>query len=208
MDKKTKTMKKGTIILAVIGLFVLLIGFNGCSSYNSMVTMDEGVTAQWQQVEVAYQARMDKTKNLFEIVQSAADFEKTTLAEVMEARSKATSIQINADNITPEKLAEFEKAQNAFGSSLGRLMAVAENYPQLQSVQAFRDFQAQYEGMENRISTERMRFNEAAQNLNTYIRKFPKNIWAGIFNFDKRAYFESAAGSETAPDIKGMREKK
>lgn len=207
VDKKTKTMKKGTIILAVIGLFVLLIGFNGCSSYNSMVTMDEGVTAQWQQVEVAYQARMDKTKNLFEIVQSAADFEKTTLAEVMEARSKATSIQINADNITPEKLAEFEKAQNAFGSSLGRLMAVAENYPQLQSVQAFRDFQAQYEGMENRISTERMRFNEAAQNLNTYIRKFPKNIWAGIFNFDKRAYFESAAGSETAPDIKGMREK-
>lgn len=173
-----------------------------------MVTMDEGVTAQWQQVEVAYQARMDKTKNLFEIVQSAADFEKTTLAEVMEARSKATSIQINADNITPEKLAEFEKAQNAFGSSLGRLMAVAENYPTLQSVQAFRDFQAQYEGMENRISTERMRFNEAAQGLNTYIRRFPKNIWAGMFGFQKRAYFESQAGAETAPDIKSMRDKK
>lgn len=200
-------MKKGTIILAVIGLFVLLIGFNGCSSYNSMVTMDEGVTAQWQQVEVAYQARMDKTKNLFEIVQSAADFEKTTLMEVMEARSKATSIQINADNITPEKLAEFEKAQNAFGSSLGRLMAVAENYPQLQSVGAFRDFQAQYEGMENRISTERMRFNEAAKNMNTYIRKFPKNIWAGMFGFEKRSYFESQAGAETAPDIKSMRDK-
>ncbi|MBL0328724.1 MAG: LemA family protein [Bacteroidetes bacterium] len=200
-------MKKGTIILAVIGLFVLLIGFNGCSSYNSMVTMDEGVTAQWQQVEVAYQARMDKTKNLFEIVQSAADFEKTTLMEVMEARSKATSIQINADNLTPEKLAEFEKAQNAFSSSLGRLMAVAENYPALQSVQAFRDFQAQYEGMENRISTERMRFNEAAQNMNTYIRKFPKNIWAGMFGFQKRAYFESQAGAETAPDIKSMRDK-
>lgn len=201
-------MKKGTIILAVIGLFVLLIGFNGCSSYNSMVTMDEGVTAQWQQVEVAYQARMDKTKNLFEIVQTAADFEKTTLMEVMEARSKATSIQINADNITPEKLAEFEKAQNAFGSSLGRLMAVAENYPTLQSVGAFRDFQAQYEGMENRISTERMRFNEAAKNLNTTIRKFPKNIWAGMFGFEKRAYFESQAGADTAPDIKSMRDKK
>ncbi len=200
-------MKKGTIILAVIGLFVLLIGFNGCSSYNSMVTMDEGVTAQWQQVEVAYQARMDKTKNLFEIVQSAADFEKTTLMEVMEARSKATSIQINADNITPEKLAEFEKAQNAFGSSLGRLMAVAENYPSLQSVGAFRDFQAQYEGMENRISTERMRFNEAAQNLNTTIRKFPKKIWAGLFGFEKRAYFESQVGADTAPDIKSMRDK-
>ena len=201
-------MKTGTIILGAIGLFVLLVGFNGCSSYNNMVTMDEGVTAQWQQVEVAYQARMDKTKNLFEIVQSAADFEKGTLKEVMEARSKATSNQINADNLTPEKLAEFEKAQNAFSSSLGRLMAVAENYPQLQAVQAFRDFQAQYEGMENRISTERMRFNEAGQNFNTYIRKFPKNIWAGIFNFEKRAYFESQAGAETAPDIKSMRDKK
>ncbi len=201
-------MKKGTIILlSIVGLF-LLIGFNGCSSYNSMVTMDEGVTAQWKQVEVAYQARMDKTKNLFEIVQSAADFEKTTLQQVMEARSKATSIQIDPSNITPEKLAEFEKAQNAFGSSLGRLMAVAENYPQLQSVQAFRDFQAQYEGMENRISTERMRFNEAAQNLNTYVRRFPKNIWAGIFGIQKRAYFEAQAGADTAPDIKSMRDKK
>lgn len=201
-------MKKGTIILLVIGLIVMLIGFNGCGSYNSMVTMDEGVTAQWKQVEVAYQARMDKTKNLFEIVQSAADFEKGTLKEVMEARSKATSIQINADNLTPEKLAEFEKAQSAFGSSLGRLMAVAENYPQLQSVQAFRDFQAQYEGMENRISTERMRFNEAAQEFNTYVRRFPKNIWAGMFGFQKRAYFEAQAGAETAPDIKSMKENK
>ena len=201
-------MKQGTIILLVIVGVFLLIGFNGCGSYNSMVTMDEGVTAQWKQVEVAYQARMDKTKNLFEIVQSAADFEKSTLTQVMEARSKATSIRIDPSNITPEKLAEFEKAQNAFGSSLGRLMAVAENYPQLQSVQAFRDFQAQYEGMENRIATERMRFNEAAQNLNTYIRKFPKNIWAGVFGIQKRAYFESQAGADIAPDIKSMREKK
>ena len=148
-------MKRGTIIFAVIGLFVLLFCMNGCNSYNDMVKMDEGVTAQWKQVEVEYQARMDKTKNLFEIVQSAADFEKSTLKEVMEARSKATSVQINADNLTPEKIAEFEKAQNAFGSSLGRLMAVSENYPQLQSVQAFRDFQTQYEGMENRIATAR-----------------------------------------------------
>lgn len=201
-------MKKGTIILLVIAGIFLLIGFNGCGSYNAMVTMDEGVTAQWKQVEVAYQARMDKTKNLFEIVQSAADFEKGTLKEVMEARSKATSIQINANNLSPEKLAEFEKAQNAFGSSLGKLMAVAENYPQLQSVGAFRDFQAQYEGMENRISTERMRFNEAAQALNTYIRRFPRNIWAGIFSIEKRAYFEAQAGADTAPDIKSMKEKK
>jgi LemA protein len=200
-------MNRGTIILTVIGIFLLLTVFNGCGSYNSMVTMDEGVSAQWKQVEVAYQARMDKTKNLFEIVQSAADFEKSTLKEVMEARSKATSVQVNAENLTPDKIAEFEKAQNAFGTSLGRLMAVAENYPQLQSVQAFRDFQAQYEGMENRISTERMRFNEAAQEFNTYIRRFPKNIWAGMFGFEKRAYFQSQQGSENAPDIKSMREK-
>jgi LemA protein len=201
-------MKKGTIILlSVIGFF-LLIGFNGCSTYNSMVTMDEGVTAEWQQVEVAYQARMDKTKNLFEIVQSAADFERGTLKEVMEARSKATSIQVNADNLTPEKIAEFEKAQSAFGSALGRLMAVAENYPQLQSVGAFRDFQAQYEGMENRIAYAREKFNTVAKEYNTYIRRFPKNIWAGAFNFEKHGYFESQEGAETAPDIKSMREKK
>ena len=151
---------------------------------------------------------MDKTKNLFEIVQSAADFEKGTLKEVMEARSKATSITIDPSHITPEKLAEFEKAQSAFGSSLGRLMAVAEQYPQLQSVQAFRDFQAQYEGMENRIATERRRFNETAQEFNTYIRRFPKNIWAGMFHFEKRAYFESQEGADKAPDIKSMREGK
>lgn len=201
-------MKRGTIVLLAIAGIFLLIGFNGCSSYNSMVTMQEGVTAQWQQVEVAYQARMDKTKNLFEIVQGAADFEQETLKQVMEARSKATSIRIDPTNLTPEKMAEFEKAQGAFGQSLGRLMAVAENYPQLQAVGAFRDFQAQYEGMENRIATERRRFNETAQEYNTYIRKFPKNIWAGIFDFDKKAYFESVEGAETAPDIKSMREKK
>ncbi len=201
-------MKQGTIILLVIVGIFLLIGVNGCNSYNSMVTMDEGVTAQWKQVEVAYQARMDKTKNLFEIVQSAADFEKGTLKEVMEARSKATSITIDPSHITPEKLAEFEKAQSAFGSSLGRLMAVAEQYPQLQSVQAFRDFQAQYEGMENRIATERRRFNETAQEFNTYIRRFPKNIWAGMFHFEKRAYFQAQEGADKAPDIKSMREGK
>lgn len=201
-------MKKSTIVLLVIAGLFLLIGFNGCGSYNSMVTKDEGVTAQWQQVEVAYQARMDKTKNLFEIVQGAADFEKGTLKEVMEARSAATQIKLSVDDLTEENLAKFQKAQDAFGSSLGRLMAVAENYPQLQAVGAFRDFQAQYEGMENRIATERRRFNEVAQDYNTYIRRFPRNIWAGMFGFDKRAYFQASEGAENAPDIKSMREGK
>lgn len=196
-------MKKGTIIwLAIAGVLVLWAIF----SSNSLARSEEGVTAQWQQVEVAYQARMDKTKNLFEIVQSSADFEKGTLKEVMEARSRATSIQINADNLTPEKMAEFEKAQNQFGASLGRLMAVAENYPQLQTTGAFRDFQAQYEGMENRIATERGRFNEAAQAYNTSLRIFPKSIIAKLFGYEKKAYFESQAGAETAPDIKSMRD--
>jgi len=198
-------MKRSTIVLLVIGGLLLLIGFNGCSSYNSMATKDEGVTGQWQQVEVAYQARMDKTKNLFEIVESAADFEKGTLKEVVAARAAATQIKLSVDELNEENIAKFQKAQDAFGSSLGRLMAISENYPTLQAVGAFRDFQAQYEGMENRIANERRVFNEVAKEYNTYIRRFPRNIWAGIFNFDRRAYFESAEGAENAPDIKGMK---
>ncbi len=201
-------MKKGTIALLVVLGLIVLIAFNGCSSFNSLGKKDEAVTGQWKQVEVAYQARMDKTKNLFEIAQSAADYEKNTLKEVIEARSKATSIQIDADNLTPEKLAEFQKAQDAFGSSLGRLMAIAENYPQLQAVQSFRDLQTQYEGMENRISTERRRFNEMAQDYNTSIRVFPRNIWAGMFGFEKRAYFSASEGADVAPDIKAMKNNK
>ena len=201
-------MKRGTIILLSVLGFFALIAFNGCNTFNTLSTKDEAVTGQWQQVEVAYQARMDKTKNLFEIVQGAADFEKQTLSDVIAARSKATSINIDASNLTPEKLAEFQKAQDAFGTSLGRLMAVAEQYPQLQAVGAFRDFQAQYEGMENRIATERRRFNEVAQDFNTSIRRFPRNVWAGIFDFNRRGYFESSEGAENAPDIKSMREGK
>lgn len=201
-------MKKGTIVLLSVLGFFTLISFNGCSTFNTLSTKDEAVTGQWQQVEVAYQARMDKTKNLFEIVQGAADFEKQTLTDVIAARSKATSINIDASNLSPEKMAEFQKAQDAFGTSLGRLMAVAEQYPQLQAVGAFRDFQAQYEGMENRIATERRRFNEFAQDFNTSIRRFPRNIWAGIFDFNRRGYFESSEGAEVAPDIKSMREGK
>lgn len=201
-------MKKSTITLLVVAGLALLIGFNGCGAYNSMVTKEESVAAQWQQVEVAYQARMDKTKNLFEIVQSSADFEKSTLIEAMEARSAATQVKLSVDELTEENLAKFQKAQEAFGSTLGRLMAVAENYPQLQTVGAFRDFQAQYEGMENRIATERRRFNEVTQDYNTYIRRFPRKIWAGMFDFEKKAYFESAPGTEEAPDIKSMRENK
>lgn len=197
-------MKKSTIILlSVVGLFVLVLG-NGCSSYNSMSSQDEGITQQWKQVEVAYQARMDKTKNLLAIVQKAANFEKGTLKEVMEARAAATQVKINVDQLTPENVAKFQKAQDSFGSSLGRLMAVAENYPQLQTVGAFRDFQAQYEGMENRIATERRYFNEAVGSYNTSIRKLPRKIWASMFDFERRGYFEASKGASNAPDISNM----
>ncbi|MEI8203307.1 MAG: LemA family protein [Bacteroidota bacterium] len=195
-------MKKSWIVWGIVIFLFLVVVLWLKSGYNNMVTMNEGVSAQWKQVEVAYQARMDKTKNLLEIVKGAANFEKSTLQAVMEARSKATSIQINADNLTPEKLAEFQKAQSGFGSSLGRLMAVAENYPQLQAVQSFRDFQAQYEGMENRISVERRKFNEVVQAYNTFIRRFPNNILSGMFGFEKKAYFASDEKAKDAPDIK------
>jgi LemA protein len=199
-------MKRPKNSYLIIGGILLLIFFNGCSSYNSMVTKEEGVTAQWQQVEVAYQARMDKTKNLFEIVLANAEFERGTLKEIIDARSNATKIQLNVENLTEENLAKYQKAQDQFGQSLGRLMAIAENYPQLKANDAFQSFQAQYEGMENRIATERVRFNEGGRDYNTYIRRFPRNIWAGLFGFEKKAYFQSVEGAEKAPDIKSMRE--
>lgn len=194
-------MKRPKNSYLIIGGIILLIFFNGCSSYNSMVTKEEGVTAQWQQVEVAYQARMDKTKNLFKIVQSGANVEKGILTEVVQARAAATSIKLSVDDLSEENLAKFQKAQDQFGQSLGRLMAISENYPQLKSIQGFTDFQAQYEGMENRIATERVRFNEQGRDYNTYIRRFPRNIWAGVFGFEKKAYFQSSEGAEDAPDI-------
>lgn len=194
-------MKRPKNSYLIIGGIILLIFFNGCSTYNSMVSKEEGVTAQWQQVEVAYQARMDKTKNLFKIVQSAANVEKGILTEVVQARAAATSIKLSVDDLSEDNLAKFQKAQDQFGQSLGRLMAISENYPQLKSIQGFTDFQAQYEGMENRIATERVRFNEQGRDYNTYIRRFPRNIWAGVFGFQKKAYFQSSEGAENAPDI-------
>lgn len=197
-------MKKSYIILlSILGLF-LLISVNGCSSFNKMSTQDEAITQQWKQVEVVYQARMDKTKNLLAIVQKAGNFEKSTLMEVMEARSAATQVKISVDDLSPENIAKFQKAQDSFGSSLGRLMAVAENYPDLQTVSAFRDFQAQYEGMENRIATERRRFNDQVGIYNAAIRRIPRKIWANMFGFEKRGYFESSPNAETAPDISNM----
>ena len=180
---------------------VLLIVLWAISFYNGTVGQNEDVTKQWSNVENAYQLRADKTKNLVEIIKGSAEFENTTMREVVEARAKATSITIDADNLTPENIKAFEQAQAQFTGSLSRLMATIEAYPNLQTTAAFRDFQAQYEGMENRIGVERRKYNDVARDFNTRIKRFPGNLLAKLFGFTEKGYFEAQEGTENAPDI-------
>lgn len=194
-------MKKTWIILAAIALVILIIYSSVKGTYNSMVTMDESVSASWAQVENVYQRRADLIPNLVNTVQGYADHEQETFQAVIEARSKATSINLDADNMTPEMLEQFQEAQTGLSSALSRLMVVVEQYPDLKANQNFLDLQAQLEGTENRITLERKRFNESAQAFNTYIRQFPKNIYANLFGFEKKAYFESESGAEEAPVV-------
>ena len=192
-------MKKGTIITIVAIVAVLAIYC--ISAYNSMVKMDENVTAAWAQVETQYQRRADLIPQLVNVVKGAADYERKTLESVIEARSKATSIQLTADDLTEENLAKFQKAQDQLSSALSHLMAIHEAYPELKANENFRDLQAQLEGTENRIAVARKDFNETVQKYNSYIRRFPKNIFAGMFGFDQKAYFKAAEGAENAPEV-------
>ena len=187
-------------LLIVLGV-VAVIAFWAISFQRGMVGMNEGVAAQWSNVENAYQLRADKTKNIVEIIKGSADFEKSTLTEVIEARAKATSIQLNAGDLTPEKMAQFEAAQQQLTGALSRLMVTVERYPDLKTTTAFRDFQAQYEGMENRIGVERRKFNELAQAYNSKIKQIPNNMLAGFFGFTEKGYFKAQEGTENAPDI-------
>ncbi len=191
-------MKRSSWI--IIGL-VALIAFWAISFQRGTTAANEEVAAQWSNVENAYQLRADKTKNLLEIVKGAADFEKQTLTDVIEARAKATSVQLNADDLTPEKIAAFDQAQAGFSNALSRLMVTVERYPDLKAVQGFRDFQAQYEGMENRIGVERRKYNDVARAFNTRIKSFPGNLLAGAFGFTEKGYFKAQEGTENAPDI-------
>ena len=189
-----------------LGLFVALgviamIALWAMNFYNGSVGLNEDVTKQWSNVENAYQLRADKTKNLVEIVKGAADFEKETLTQVVEARAKATSVNIAPGDLTPEKIKAFQEAQDQFSGALSRLMVTVERYPDLKAVQGFRDFQAQYEGMENRIGVERKKYNDVARDFNTRIKRFPGNMLAGMFGFSEKGYFEAKEGTETAPDI-------
>ena len=192
-------MKKSTIILIAV---IAIAAIWGISAYNGLVKMDESVNTAWSNVENQYQRRADLIPNLVNTVKGYAAHEKETLEAVMAARSKATQMTIDADNLTPEKLQEYQKAQGEIGSALGRLLAITENYPDLKANQNFMELQAQLEGTENRISVERRNFNEVARTYNTSIRTFPKSILAGMFGFDKRPYFEAEEGANKAPEVK------
>ncbi len=190
-------MKK-YLVWIILGILILV----SVGSYNGLVGSRQAVNKAWANVENQYQRRSDLIPNLVSVVKGAADFEKSTLTAVMEARSKATSIRIDPEKMTPEKLAEFQAAQAQVSGALGRLLAVAENYPQLKAVDAFRDLQAQLEGTENRINEARRQFNDAAQTYNTSRAQFPRVIVANIFGFTDRPYFEADKGSEKVPTVK------
>jgi LemA protein len=194
-------MKRSLIALLIIGGLIALVAMWAIGFQRSTTGLNEGVGEQWSNVENAYQLRSDKTKNLVEIVKGAADFEKSTLTAVIEARAKATSIQLKVDDLTPEKIAEFEKAQSQLSGSLSRLLVAVEQYPNLKATDAFRDLQAQYEGMENRIGVERRKFNEVARVFNTKIKQFPGSLLAGTFGFSEKGYFKAQEGADKAPDI-------
>lgn len=194
-------MKKSWIIIIVLVVLVL-VGYNyGKGKYNHMVTTSETVDAQWAQVENVYQRRADLIPNLVATVKGYAAHEKETLEGVVEARAKATSTTINANNMDAAALQKFQAAQDGLSSALSRLMVVVEKYPDLKANQNFLQLQAQLEGTENRITVERMRFNQVAQGYNTAIKVFPDNIFAGWFGFEEKAYFEAKPGSEEAPQV-------
>ena len=191
---KMKQIK--TAILTIAAALTL----SSCN-YNGMVEREEAVSQAWSNVENQYQRRADLIPNLVNTVKGYAAHEQETLTQVIEARSKATSINIDAENLTPETLKAYQKAQGEIGNALGRLIALGEAYPDLKANENFRELQAQLEGTENRIATERMKFNETAKEYNTLIRKFPKNIIASVFGFEKKPYFEAQEGADKAPAV-------
>ena len=193
----SKTLKT---ILIIVGIVIVLAAMF-VKPYNKMVQKDESCSKAWANVENAYQRRMDLIPNLVKTVQGSADFEKGTLTEVIEARSKATSVQVDPSNLTEESIAKFQAAQDQLSSALSRLMVVVERYPDLKTTQEFSDLMVALEGCENRISVERGKFNETVQDYNSYIRRFPNNIIAGMFNFDKKGYFKATEGADKAPEV-------
>ena len=195
-------MNSKNLTLIVILAAVLILGGCGCGSYNSLVQQDESVKNSWNKVQSDYQRRADLIPNLVNTVKGEANFEQTTLTNVINARASATQIRVDPDDLTPERVQQFQAAQGQLSQSLGRLLAVAEAYPNLRANDAFRGLQAQLEGTENRIKTARNDFNDAVQTYNTQVRRFPTNIFAGMMGFKQRQGFAAEAGSQRAPEVK------
>jgi len=194
-------MKSRNLVIIVVVLFILVLGGCGCGGYNKMITLDEVVKKQWNNVQSDYQRRSDLIPNLVSTVKGAANFEQTTLTQVIEARAKATSVNISADNLTPEKMQQFQQAQSQVGGALSKLLVVAEQYPTLQATQSFRDLQVQLEGTENRIKVSRNDFNSAVLDYNSTVRRFPNNLFAGMFGFKVKEGFTADAGAEKVPKV-------
>jgi len=194
-------MKTSYIVLIVIAFILLIGGCGGCSSYNSMVSLDENVKAKWGTVQADYQRRSDVIPNLVATVKGAANFEKSTLVDVTNARAKATSIQVDPTKLDPETIQKFQAAQGQLSTALGRLLVAAEKYPDLKATQNFSDLQASIEGTENRIKVSRMDFNTAVQDYNTKIRSFPTNILANMTGFKEKGSFTAEAGAQNAPKV-------
>ena len=194
-------MSTRNIVLIVIGGLILLLGGCGCSGYNGLVQMDQNVKGKWANVESDYQRRSDLIPNLVNTVKGAADFEKSTLEAVVNARAQATQTKIDVTNLSPEKIAEFQKAQSQLSGAIGRLLVTMEKYPELKATDAFRDLQSQLEGTENRIKVSRNDFNSAVQEYNTSVKKFPMVLFSGIFGFKEKGFFAAEAGAEKAPTV-------
>ena len=188
-------------LLVGLGIIVILF-FWGCSGYNGIVSQDENVKKAWNNVQAEYQNRSDLVPNLVNTVKGAANFEQETLTKVIEARAKATSVQVDAKDLTPEKLQQFQAAQNQLSGALSRLLVTVEQYPQLKAVQGFQDLQKQLEGIENNIKNSRKVFNEAVNTYNVKVRSFPMNIFAGMFGFKTKEGFAADKGAEKAPEVK------
>ena len=194
-------MKKGTITLLVIGVLILIMVGGTLTTYNGLIAKDEAVATAWGTIQSQYQRRADLIPNLVSTVKGYAKHESETLENVLAARAKATQVTINSDNLTPEKLKQYQAAQGELSQALGRLMAVSENYPNLKANENFSELQAQLEGTENRINESRQIYNSAVQTYNVSVRRFPANIVAGMFGFDKKNQFEAEAGAEKAPKV-------
>ncbi len=194
-------MKKKWITIIVIAVIALFFYSSIKGNYNKMVAMDEGVKSQWAQVENVYQRRADLIPNLVNTVKGYAEHEQETLTGVIEARAKATSTTIDPSNLNTESIQAFQQAQSGLSSALSRLMVVVERYPNLKANQNFLELQTQLEGTENRITVERQKFNSSAQTFNTFIKQFPKNIYANTFGFEEKAYFKAQENAQEAPKV-------